>query len=378
VKKIIPIFIICLFALVTAQFLLSSSKLLKFPAQDFEVFYLAGQFALKGENPYQRIPGKDPFKNPPPALLVFAPLASLPILQSQALWFISSITAYLIASFYLFKIVGWSGWKKWLIFLTATIVFFPFRYNLGSGQINNILFLFIILNFYFLRTKPMKSALSLAGAIMLRVTPLFFMFSLLTTSRLKQIHQTFLGLLVLAIIAFVFFGPSIYQNYQQGTDSYLNFGISSYYNQSIDGLLSRTLNQPHTHLVIILVLLVTLLSTIYFQSRRIKDGFLRDLTLWSIGTICLLIFAPYSWQYNFVVIIFSLVATFHLGRKLMLPKIFFGLLGLSYLLLGANIKNPLNFTGLLGGMILSHVLIGALILLALDFYILKKLQKSKA
>ncbi len=375
-RKKIFLLLIPVFIIVLTQFTISNIKLLRFPAQDFEVFYLAGKYALNNENPYQKITGKDPFKNPPPALLVFTPLAILPILQSQILWFLLSITSFLIASFFLFRIVNWKGWKIWLIFLTASLLFFPMRYNLGSGQINNFLFLLIVLSFYYLKTNSILSPLGLASAIALRVTPIFFLLTLFLQSRIRLISKTFLGLLSLSIISLIFFGPHIFSNYLTAGGTYFDFGISAYYNQSLAGFLSRTIQYPQINWIIILTSLTLALIHLIRQTRVISKNPLKDIVIWSISILYILIFAPYTWQYNFVIVIFSLIATCYLSQKLKLSSVFFFFVGLSYLLIGANIKNPTIFSGFFGGIILSHVLIGTLILLFLNLYILKKLSKT--
>lgn len=139
--------------LIITQFIFANIKLLKIPApaQDFEVFYLSGQQVINKQNPYLQL-GKDIVRNPPPALLLFSLFPLFPVLVSQTLWFIASMVLFILGSFILFKILGIldkdklfnvNNWKLWVFYLSLVFLFFPFRYNLGSGQVNNLLFLLL-------------------------------------------------------------------------------------------------------------------------------------------------------------------------------------------------------------------------------------------
>lgn len=93
----------------------------------------------------------------------------------------------------------------------------------------------------------------------------------------------------------------------------------------------------------------------------------------------MLIFAPFAWQYHFVIAIFPLTTTFYLLYRAKASLVLFFLIFLSYLLIGWNIKNPTGFIdlGLLGSIIMSHVLWGSILLLFLNYQLIKKLDRKK-
>lgn len=372
----ISIIIILIFLTITVQFIISNLKLLKFPAYDFEVFYLAGKQVLKHGNPYLKL-GKDIVRNPPPTILVFSLLSFLPILISQLIWFIFSLGSFFVASFFLFKTLKINGWQIWLSFLSAVFLFFPFRYNLGSGQVSNILLLLIILAFYWTqKNKIFHSALSLSLAIALKVTPLFFLITLFFQRRIKQIFWILVILTTLFLITGIFLTFDIYKYYFSISNSYIDFANSVYYNQSLAALIFRLTRDSQSTQLIALCILFIFISIFIFFLTRIKQQFLSDILVWNISILYILIFAPFTWQHHFVIIIFPLLTTAYVLFKNKNSYIFYLLLLISYLMTGGNIKNPHNFQNLiLGPLILSHVVLGAILLLILNFVLLKKLLR---
>lgn len=387
-KNFIPLLIISIFTLITAQFFISNVKLLKIPTpgQDFEVFYLAGQQAIEKSNPYIML-GKDIVRNPPPALLLFMLLPLFPILKSQAVWFVISLLLFLVGSYFLFKTVAESdkgrfsnplNWKLWLSYLSLVFVFFPFRYNLGSGQVNNLLFLLVVVTFYLIqRNRAVWSAFILALSIALKITPIFLLYTLFLQKKVKNILWTMLFLVLIGVVTTILIGSKVYNNYLAVSGSFLDFGITTYYNQSLAGFLSRAFNNLElTKWVVLLTTTTTSALLFIFYKKADKDSFLVNSVLWNLSIIYMLIFASFAWQYHFVIIIFPLVVTAYLGYKMRLSYKFFLPLALSYLLIGWNIKNPTIFMeGIIGAVIVSHVFFGSLLLLIINYYLASKVLK---
>ncbi len=375
--KLLSWLIIPIFLLTAVQFTLSNIKLLKFPAQDFEVFYLSGKQVLKTENPYLKL-GQDIVRNPPPTIIIFSLLPLLPILTSQAIWFIVSFLTFLVASFFLFKILEANNWKIWLTFLSLSFLFFPFRYNLGSGQVNNLLFLLIVLAFYFTKNRKIyKAAISVALAIAIKITPLFFLLVFLFQKKIKQFFCTLISLGILLLVTSPFLTFNIYKYYFSISNSYLDFTNESYYNQSLAALINRLVHNPNIAQTI--VVFISIMSILVFSLliTKVKQNLLSDIIIWNISILYILILAPFAWQYHFVIIIFPLVTTAYLLVKGKMSYSFYLLLGLSYFMIGWNIKNPQVFekVNILGGVILSHVVLGAILLLLLNYSLLKKLLR---
>lgn len=371
---ILPIFI-----LVFLQFLISNIKILtKSAGGDFKYFYNTGQRVLLGANPYVK-EGEGLLRNPPPSLFLYGLLPLFPIQLSQIIFWIFSVFSFLTGSFFLFKLINQSyNLKVWLIYLISILIFFPFRYTLGSGHINNILFMLLILFFYFLKERRViLSGISLALSISLSITPAFLLFIILLQRRYKAVLWTILALTIISTITYLKFGADIFRNYQIVSKTYFDFGISAYYNQSLAAFITRlSQNQELTKFFVFIALGLALLIFLFFQ-RYSKNNLSQNLIIWSISILYMLIFAPFAWQYHFVIVIFPLVTTTYLAIKNKLSYLFFFFLILSYLMIGWNIKNPHIFEkiNILGPIILSHVLIGAVLLLLLNFYQLKKLLR---
>ena len=387
--RIISFLVVSIFLLIALQFIVSNIKLLRSPGQDFEVFYLSGQQAVVKQNPYLML-GKDIVRNPPPALLLFMLLPILPIQLSQIIWFILSLIIFFIGSYFLFKILAELdrdkfliplNWKLWLPYLSLAFIFFPFRYNLGSGQVNNVLFLLIVLAFYLsLHKRWGLSALSLALAVVLKITPIFLLYTLLIEKKVKTVLWTVVYVVVIGLITGLILGFRVYGDYLSIPGSFFDFGVSTYYNQSLAGFLARVSNNFELNKWLILAILtITSISLFFIQKRLAKNHLLSKTVLWNLSVLFMLIFAPFAWQYHFVIIIFPLVVTAFLGYKMKLSYRFFSLLVLSYLLIGWNIKNPTSYinSGLVGAVILSHTFIGSTLLLLLNYYFVIKFPKVK-
>lgn len=366
--KLISPLIIIVFSLIAVQFLFSNIKLLKYPAQDFEVFYLVGKQLLAHQNPYLLI-GKDIVRNPPPALLLFAALPFLPILYAQAVWYVISFSAFIIGSVVLFKDLRMKGWRLWLIYLSLVLAFFPFRYNLGSGQVNNLLFLMLVLTFSLLQKRLTNlSALSFALAIILKITPFFLMVKFLRDRRFKLILLSLCWLSALIALSIFLLGPEAYRNYKLVAETFFNFNIPVYYNQSLAAFLTRLSIDPFLTGLIVLSLLAFFMLTLFLIQN--------SLILWNVSIIMMLIFAPFAWQYHFVIALFPLITTYSLLSQKKASGRLRTVLLFSYLLMAVNIKNP-SFFGSLGpirAIVLSHTLIGALMLLLLNLSLSKNVR----
>jgi len=387
--RIISFLVVPIFLLIALQFIVSNIKLLKSPGQDFEVFYLSGQQAVVRQNSYLML-GKDIVRNPPPALLLFMLLPLLPIQLSQIIWFILSLIIFFIGSYFLFKILAELdrdkfllplNWKLWLLYLSLAFIFFPFRYNLGSGQVNNVLFLLIVSAFYLSQHKRWGlSALSLALAIVLKITPIFLLYTLLIEKKVQTVLSTVAYVVAIGLITGLILGFRVYGDYLSIPSSFFDFGISTYYNQSLAGFLARVSNNFELNKWLVLAtLIIASISLLFVHKRLVKSSFSPSTLLWNLSILFMLIFAPFAWQYHFAIIIFPLVVTAFLGYKMKLSYRFFSLLVLSYLLIGWNIKNPTSYinSGLVGAVILSHTFIGTTLLLFLNYYLVTKFPKVK-
>ena len=381
--------LILAFLLISGQFILSNSKVLQHPALDFSVLYNAGWQVLNKQDPYLQ-KADSSFHTPPPSLLVFALLPLLPIGASQAAWYILSFAAFILGSYFLFKTLEKFGGstafhaldgKVWLVYLSLVLVYFPFRFNLGSGEVNNFLFLFLAMVFYYWQQRrELGIVLPLALGIIIKITPLFFLLVFFLERRWKLILFTGIWLMALSLMTVLFFGWEIFTSYVAVIPRYFNLLTPVYYNQSLAATVGRI---SHDLLVSrwlsIVTLAVALLVFVSYQSKLPKNAFKTDVLVWNISILYTLIFSTFAWQHHFTIAIFPLVTTLSLLVQLKNSKRFFFLLTLSYVLLGINIKSSTIFTdwGLPGAIILSHVFWGALLLLLLNYRLASRLIAEK-
>ena len=381
-KNTISLLIICVFLIISLQFIISNAKSLHTISQDFEVFYLSGQQVVKGDNPYLLI-GQDIVRNPPPTIFLFSLFTFLPIKSAQTVWFILSFLSFIIGSYYILRIFDKQegnkfpysrNWKIWLAYLSLVLIFFPFRYNLGSGQVNIFLFLLLTLVFYFLNSKKNPwAAFILSLAILLKITPIFLLFVFFVQKKFKLIITTILYLSVILVTMLMLLVEKIYQDYLPVTKSFFDFNIHTYYNQSLSGFVARAFNNSElTKWLLYISIVIALISIQLLYKKTKRNNFLSNIIFWNISIIYILILASFAWQYHFVIIIFPLVTTAYIGYKIKFSYKFFFFWFLSYLLIGLNIKNPEAFInkGILGSIILSHVFFGAVILLLLNYYLI--------
>lgn len=383
--------IFIIFALVLLQFFYSQIKLLVIEdAFDFTTLYTSGLQALNGQNPYLKITN-DTVRNPPPAILLYLIWAILPVGTSEVIWFVISFLCFLIGSYFLLKTFELNKDKffntknlaLWLIYLVAVLRAFPFRWNLGSGQINNLLFALLAISFYFSQRKKLFiSSLALAFGISIKITPLFLLFNLLVQKRLKLFYYTLLSLLLisgLTVFSFFLLGRDIIKDYFSISGLYFDFYTTTYYNQSLASFFTRLTASPalsQTFTFIILGAACTVFGVIFFKT---KQTFTNSLLSWNISILYMLIFAPFTWKYHFVIIIFPFLATAYLlySRKLKFKAWLIFII--CYLLVSYHSKSAptLDQFNFLQALIYSHVLLGAIGLLLLNFHLLKTFQNNK-
>ncbi|MDO8499011.1 MAG: glycosyltransferase family 87 protein [bacterium] len=362
-----------LFLLLTWQFTFSNLKVLQKPALDFTVLYQAGKQVSVGLNPYSKKEISD-FHTPPPSLLVFSLLPLLPLEMSQIAWFLLSLISFLIGSYFLFKALNISDNRLlWIFYLSGVLVFFPFRFNLGSGEVNNFLFFFLSTSFYLLqKKKELPAAFLLSLGIIFKITPLFFLFLFLLEKRIKILLGIAVCLLTLGAVTLLVFGPDLFLHYWAVIPRYFNLYDPVYYNQSLTAVFLR-FSLPLTSIRIFSTLLLSfaLLVFIYFQRKINSQDLTSQIILWNIGILYTLIFSTFAWQHHFTIVLFPLITTTYLFYKTKLSPIFFLTIAIIYLMLGLNIKNPAGLANfnITGAIILSHVFLGGVFLLLLNYFL---------
>lgn len=297
---------------------------------DFPQYYEASLMLLRHLNPYQTLltsPG--PFNYPPTAFFGLSWLGYLPYHMAAAMWNILSLGSFLTSIAIWLRLAGKFTWLKYLITtFFFTVPFFPEKFTLGNGQINNFILLLISLSFWlYIKNRKLVSSLFLALAIGIKLTPAIFLLVPFLLKDFRYLRHVGLWTVLLWVVSPIFVPVQFQMHYFSSVFSqgFSWIGKGVYYNQSLLGMLSRTMpaNLIYYPLVIIFVLI-----TIFAHRRDFKSIV--------AGVTCLgLIISPLSWQHHFVLAIIPLIL-------LKLPKF---ILVSCFLLLATN--SYLEFWGIL-------------------------------
>ncbi len=343
--------------------------------QDFSSYYVGASMLAHGGNPY--LAGNNgAFLYPPFALLFFFPLTFLPLIIAGKVFVIFSISCLFVSLLILLKLFKISFTSVLGIFLlTLVFNFFPEKFTLGMGQINNVILLLICLFVYcYIKKKDHLAGIFLAFAIMLKLTPLILIFMLLIDKRWKMLLTTIITLLCMIIIVVIFVPSTATLYFLQTTLPGLGTSWKGdYYNQALSGFLQRDLPDLFLRQTLrtILSALLFLASLFFIWRYHKKNDDSRLLSLSLFMTLALII-NVFSWQHHFVWLLPPLLIIFMYIKKNHLGKGFYSVLGISYLLVAMNLKNPSVVPVLLQ----SHVLYGTLMLYGLNLYLLIKSHKN--
>lgn len=326
---------------------------------DFLVYFEAARTILAGGNPYRwTLFGAVPYNYPPTSLLFLWPLGLLPPFVASQIWNVLSVSAEVLAIFFILKTAGAKVTVLGFIFLVLafTIFFFPAKFNLGMGQINNFVLLLSVLCLYFYPKHKSLSAFFLAAAVAIKIAPVIFLLYFVIRDDWAQVRR-FLASLAILVFGSLFVVPFDWQWDFFGNILPVSFAIGAkswYYNQSLFGFLARSLS----HAVIVQVTFYFLAAVIVFltwwRGRKVSD--LRLVA--AVATLYLLIH-PIAFQHYFA---FAII-----------PLIFLGLNRwtlIAYILIAMDIKRPdlvsreMNF-------LLSHQFFGVLLLWASSLRIVK-------
>jgi len=329
---------------------------------DFQVFYLGGKVALQRgvpplyDPPTDRSQGytllyrhADPatpwaqlarangfpqvmeFINPPFSAVVMAPLAMISWQWSYLIWQILAIILTAATVFLTLRLLpSRPELETFGLIFAAACFFFPFRHALDCGQVN-ILILFVwTLGVYLLkRQKPMASALCFALGTVLKVQPVAAV-PLLALRR----QWRWLAAYVAGVVAFT--GVSIWELGWQTNLAWLTkiypsiaSGVGSVYNRSLAGLVDALCGPgyvatlytetewpipPGLSLFEKACSAAIGLGFIFWCWRKRRDakGLPDELILLPL---ILLLAAPFSWTYHFILAILPLTYLWAKARE---------------------------------------------------------------
>lgn len=359
---------------ITVVFLLSTIIFLKvliydyYP--DFSVYYDGTKTFLQGGNPY--LEGKEyftPFVYPPTVLLIFLPFTLLPFFIAQKVFVVISILCLLLSIGLLFKLFNQTPLSALGLFLiTLALNFFPAKFTLGMGQINNVVLLMATLFIYFyVKKKEILSGAFLAFAISLKLFPVLLIVFLIINKRWKILLSVIFTASAIVLATLLFVNSQIISYFLMTVlPTLLESWKAYYYNQSLSAFLIRELNNLELASMLRSAVSAILIISSFFLVWKFKNDDKSGILSISLLITLSLIVNTFSWQHHFVWLLIPLFITFHFIKSNHLGTQYYFALGVSYLLMAANMKDPSSFPIFFQ----SHVLYGALLLYTLNVYLL--------
>jgi hypothetical protein len=341
---------------------------------DFRVYHYGARGVFEGTRPvYGNASGLGwpmHYRYPPLFLLLFAPLAWLPLGWGAAVWVILKIAVlvWLVHEVSRASPLG----DKWIAILPCILFIAPYiveEFRYGNAQF----FVFALTAASLLYVhKPRLAAGFLALAISLKVWPLFFVPYLAARCDWKVVSYTLLFVLLLAFVPSVYFGVAgnlnlLHQWFTQEFHTQLNENEIWFPNQSLRGVLMRYLtvvdysqvpdgNYPQVNVrslnpAAVRTLWMILAGTIYAgflllaYSRKGEPGMVDH----ALAFCLLVLLQPFTQKYALVVLLWPALITagFVKGSRIRILIYIAAILALVQPLVpGANSQRLLQVLGL--------------------------------
>ncbi len=338
---------------------------------DFSVHYYSFELMMNNKNPYlAKYAMFVPHAYPPFVILLFSPFYIVPFLIAQKIWTILSIIFLYLSIHLMFKLNNRKIFSTLgFLILGFSFLYFPVKFTLGMGQINNLILFLTILGVYlFNENRLIMSGLSLGLSIVIKFFPMIFIPYFFIIQKKRLAIYTFIFFLFFTVLGIIFTNLNIgLFFYEEILPTLLNSWKADYYNQSFSGFIARITNdigaknilRTLSTLFFILSSFIPILKTV----KKTKDRINLELSLLVITT---LIVNNFSWQHHFTLLLFPLITIFLHIEKQKLSLRHYLILGFCYLLTTLNFKVPNSYPIILQ----SHVLYGAIILWLLNLKLL--------
>jgi len=312
-------------------------------ALDFKAYYVAGHLALNHRNIYDpdlqmqtvREQGLGPDYYPyiyfPFLAVACMPLATLPFVTAQWIWFILSVAAWysglvLLARLLILEtgIPEQSRMRQVILSVSAISIFYGIFSNMIEGQVNSFIFLLLAVSLTALNARlPLAAGFCLAVVIMIKPQPILVIPYLLLIRRWKTAAATLLclaaGVTVTTEIIgrsyFMYYIKEILPTFSMQSTSFPPILINAPPNSSVQGAVSRILSDspwtsaalhlPGAQIIVTRLLVVCLLAAtaIFLRHRRHQSP--PFITAWiDIGWVLLLslLVSPLTWDHHFVIL----------------------------------------------------------------------------
>jgi hypothetical protein len=318
---------------------------------DFDNYYRMTKDLFAGQHPY-RLPYPETL-GPPLVFLVFLPLAFLPIAAARSLITFANLFSLYLLSY----ILAGRFFKKQKTIATLFLALmllstFPARFSILMGQ--PILVTTLFLTLFLVSDKSWMKGGGLALATIIKTFLGIAAFSFIRKER-KALIWFVIILVIITFLSFPVIKPLYYFDFLKERAVGTFFAPTNpqnldYYNQSVKSTMFRLgvgELYPYIYPILLFLAIFYLIKTANFLA----------------GVVLSLGLSPVCWQYYFVMLFPVMVVLF---KKLFCKPKLLVFLGISYFLLWIEFpwlhKMPVN---LVNGILASHYLLSALILLSL-------------
>lgn len=232
------------------------------------------------------------------------------------------------------------------IFLLILILnFFPAKFTLGMGQINNLILLLATVTIYSFYKNEKISGLALSLALSIKIFPVFFLPYFIYLKKWKALFYGLVLVFFVSLLTYFFVKSiSIYDYFYRVLPSISLGARDTYYNQSLAGFLVSLFPHGNVDLVRIIIGVILTLGSIFLILR-----YGRKKVILSFGLLVVLnlLLNTFTWQHHLVWSVVPLLSVFFYIKKNHFKKYYFGVWLIIFALIALNIKNPNDYSRIL-------------------------------
>ncbi|HKY06161.1 MAG TPA: glycosyltransferase family 87 protein, partial [Blastocatellia bacterium] len=303
-------------------------------SNDFSVYYFASTEVIEGRDPYEHSLGSwTPYLYPPLLAEMMIPLALMPLPVAAFFWQLIGAASVASAAWMSAKMSAemsarlasaearpkfhkrfGSGMDSTVLVAVLSVILLA-RFvldNLAMGQANTVVIFLAVAHVYcYQRERRLWSALALAVAISIKVTPALFLVYHLGKGRIKFVSTSLAVLAVVTLLSLAPFGsraPEVFMTFAKRTlDNEQGFNLAYSGNQSLRGAIGRargeTADEARRASTPLSIIGSALLLALALAASRKAESEASA----SAPFFCLLVLlSPLSWKAHFVALMLPL------------------------------------------------------------------------
>jgi len=288
---------------------------------DFNVYYHASREVIAGHDPYKNsLTEWTPYLYPPLLAELLTPLALLPLSVAAYIWFLMSAFSVIATGAMCARMLPETRGPQWLVAAGAMVIVVRFVLdNLNLGQVNAIVTALAVAHvLLYARGKKFWSALALAIAVSIKLTPAILLVYHIAKLRLRYAIACIVLVGAITVLSFLPMGaaaPGAFGEFANRTlRNEQGYNLADSGNQSLRGALARltatstdvTIDNGGSRIVfsgMTVLLSIIVFSTAVWGATRARDEMLAVAPFFC----CVVLLSPLSWKAHFIMLILPLV-----------------------------------------------------------------------